>query len=196
MAMNTPVHPGAIVREDCLRPSRCATASVGPGLSRQRRHRHRRRAVQDEEAQGPAVEARCRVRRAAGPQVRVLPRRVRKRRPQPARAGLLPDGPQDPGQRVRRHLRRAHHPLRLLSREFLCTALTRHQDRMVILHEGPLVEYRRYAGDEHSEIARRMTNLFADPLPREVTVNAQQRFLARLRQLGMSFGDFRGFLTL
>ncbi len=68
-------------------------------------------------------------------------------------------------------------PCWLLSRELLYTALTRHQDRLVILHEGPLVEYRRYAGDEHSEIARRMTNLFADPLPREVTVNAQQRFL-------------------
>ena len=66
-------------------------------------------------------------------------------------------------------------PCWLLSRELLYTALTRHQDRPVILHEGPLVEYRRYAGDEHSEIARRMTNLFADPLPREVTVNAQQR---------------------
>ena len=68
-------------------------------------------------------------------------------------------------------------PCWLLSRELLYTALTRHKDRLVILHEGPLVEYRRYAGDEHSEIARRMTNLFADPLPREVTVNAQQRFL-------------------
>ena len=68
-------------------------------------------------------------------------------------------------------------PCWLLSRELLYTALTRHQDRLVILHEGPLVEYRRYAGDEHSDIARRMTNLFADPLPREVTVNAQQRFL-------------------
>ena len=68
-------------------------------------------------------------------------------------------------------------PCWLLSRELLYTALTRHQNRLVILHEGPLVEYRRYAGDEHSEIARRMTNLFADPLPREVTVNAQQRFL-------------------
>ena len=68
-------------------------------------------------------------------------------------------------------------PCWLLSRELLYTALTRHQDRLVILHEGPLVEYRRYAGDEHSEIARRMTNLFTDPLPREVTVNAQQRFL-------------------
>ena len=68
-------------------------------------------------------------------------------------------------------------PCWLLSRELLYTALTRHQNRLVILHEGPLGEYRRYAGDEHSEIARRMTNLFADPLPREVTVNAQQRFL-------------------
>ena len=68
-------------------------------------------------------------------------------------------------------------PCWLLSRELLYTALTRHQERLVILHQGPLVEYRHYAGDEHSEIARRMTNLFADPLPREVTVNAQQRFL-------------------
>ena len=68
-------------------------------------------------------------------------------------------------------------PCWLLSRELLYTALTRHRDRLVVLHQGPLVEYRRYAGDEHSEIARRMTNLFADPLPREITVNAQQRFL-------------------
>ena len=68
-------------------------------------------------------------------------------------------------------------PCWLLSRELLYTALTRHQDRLVILHEGPLVEYRRYAGDEHSEVARRMTNLFVDPRPCEVTVNAQQRFL-------------------
>ena len=68
-------------------------------------------------------------------------------------------------------------PCWLLSRELLYTALTRHQERLVILHEGPLVEYRRYAGDEYSEIARRMTNLFVDPLPRETTVNGQQRFL-------------------
>ena len=68
-------------------------------------------------------------------------------------------------------------PSWLLSRELLYTALTRHQKRLVILHQGPFVEYRRYAADEHSEIARRMTNLFTDPLPCEVTVNAQQRFL-------------------
>ena len=68
-------------------------------------------------------------------------------------------------------------PCWLLSRELLYTALTRHQDRLVVLHQGPLVEYRRYAGDEHSEIARRMTNLFTDPLPREVTIDTQRRFL-------------------
>ena len=68
-------------------------------------------------------------------------------------------------------------PCWLLSRELLYTALTRHQDRLVILHQGPIVEYRQYANDEHSEIARRMTNLFADPLPCEVAVNSQKRFL-------------------
>lgn len=68
-------------------------------------------------------------------------------------------------------------PCRLLSRELLYTALTRHQDKLVILHQGPIHEYRSYASDEHSEIARRMTNLFVDPLPRAVTVRAQPRFL-------------------
>lgn len=68
-------------------------------------------------------------------------------------------------------------PCWVLSRELLYTALTRHQDRLVVLHQGPLVEYRSYATDKHSEIARRMTNLFDDPLPREVLLNEQQRFL-------------------
>ncbi|MFC1529562.1 ATP-dependent RecD-like DNA helicase [Gemmatimonadota bacterium] len=68
-------------------------------------------------------------------------------------------------------------PCWLLSRELLYTALTRHQERLVILHQGPLPEYRHFASDEYSEIARRMTNLFTDPLPLEVTVGQQQRFL-------------------
>jgi hypothetical protein len=68
-------------------------------------------------------------------------------------------------------------PCWLLSRELLYTALTRHQERLVILHEGPLAEYRRYSSDEYSEIARRMTNLFVDPLPREVVVGGMPRFL-------------------
>jgi hypothetical protein len=68
-------------------------------------------------------------------------------------------------------------PCWLLSRELLYTALTRHQQQLVVLHQGPLSEYRRYAGDEHSEIARRVTNLFADPMPREAKVGTQLRFL-------------------
>lgn len=68
-------------------------------------------------------------------------------------------------------------PCWLLSRELLYTALTRHRDRLVVLHQGPVGEFRRFAGDEHSEIARRMTNLFADPLPREVVVGKARRFL-------------------
>ena len=68
-------------------------------------------------------------------------------------------------------------PCWLLSRELLYTAMTRHQERLVILHQGPLVEYRRFAGDEYSEIARRMTNLFVDSMPRAVIVGAQKSFL-------------------
>jgi hypothetical protein len=47
----------------------------------------------------------------------------------------------------------------------------------VILHQGPLAEYRRYSRDEHSEIARRVTNLFTEPLLREITLGTQQVFL-------------------
>ena len=54
-------------------------------------------------------------------------------------------------------------PCWLLSRELLYTALTRHRERLVVLHQGPLAAYRGFATDEHSEIARRMTNLFVDP---------------------------------
>jgi ATP-dependent exoDNAse (exonuclease V) alpha subunit len=68
-------------------------------------------------------------------------------------------------------------PCWLLSRELLYTALTRHRERLVIFHQGPLADYRRYSGEEYSEVARRMTNLFTDPLPRKVTVGTQQRFL-------------------
>ena len=68
-------------------------------------------------------------------------------------------------------------PCWLLSRELLYTALTRHRDRLVILHQGPIAEYRRYSGEEYSDIARRMTNLFTDPLPRKVLVGAWERFL-------------------
>lgn len=68
-------------------------------------------------------------------------------------------------------------PCWLLSRELLYTALTRHRDRLVVLHQGAIAEFRRFAGEQHSEIARRMTNLFADPMPREVSVGTTLRFL-------------------
>ncbi len=56
-------------------------------------------------------------------------------------------------------------PCRLLSRELLYTALTRQKNRIVILHQGPQTELRKYSLDDHSETARRLTNLFVNPSP-------------------------------
>ena len=67
-------------------------------------------------------------------------------------------------------------PCWLLSRELLYTALTRHRERLILLHQGPFADFRRFASEEHSDIARRMTNLFNDPLPREVVVAKETRF--------------------
>jgi hypothetical protein len=59
-------------------------------------------------------------------------------------------------------------PCRLLSRELFYTALTRQKDRIVILHQGPRSELRRYSSDDRSETARRLTNLFVAPSPIEI----------------------------
>lgn len=59
-------------------------------------------------------------------------------------------------------------PCRLLSRELLYTALTRQKDRVVVLHQGPRTELRKYSSDDRSETARRLTNLFLAPSPIEV----------------------------
>jgi hypothetical protein len=56
-------------------------------------------------------------------------------------------------------------PCRLLSRELLYTALTRQRDRIVILHQGPRAELRKFSSDDRSETARRLTNLFVAPSP-------------------------------
>ena len=56
-------------------------------------------------------------------------------------------------------------PCRLLSRELLYTALTRHKSRIVILHQGDVAEVRRYSSDDRSETARRLTNLFRAAAP-------------------------------
>ena len=64
-----------------------------------------------------------------------------------------------------------------LSRELLYTALTRQQDRIVVLHQGDLRNLRRYASDKHSDIAHRLTNLFSPPNPVAFEVDGAERFL-------------------
>jgi ATP-dependent exoDNAse (exonuclease V) alpha subunit len=56
-------------------------------------------------------------------------------------------------------------PCRLLSRELLYTALTRQKDRIIVLHQGPRSDLRKYSSDDRSETARRLTNLFTAPSP-------------------------------
>lgn len=55
-----------------------------------------------------------------------------------------------------------------VSRELLYTALTRHKKRVVILHEGSIDELFALASPALSETARRMTDLFRKPAPREL----------------------------
>jgi hypothetical protein len=52
------------------------------------------------------------------------------------------------------------HPL--VSRELIYTALTRHQDRVVVLHQGSRSLLRDFSAPHKSETARRRTNLMAD----------------------------------
>src|SRR5262249_40723043 len=52
------------------------------------------------------------------------------------------------------------HPI--LSRELIYTALTRHQDRVVLMHQGPRSLLKEFAAPHRSETARRMTNLLRD----------------------------------
>lgn len=54
-------------------------------------------------------------------------------------------------------------PCRLLSRELLYTALTRQQREVVLFHQGDLRDLMKLSGADHSETARRLTNLFTEP---------------------------------
>ena len=49
------------------------------------------------------------------------------------------------------------HPI--LSRELVYTALTRHQDRVIVMHQGPRALLKALAAPQKSETARRLTNL-------------------------------------
>lgn len=58
------------------------------------------------------------------------------------------------------------HPI--LSRELIYTALTRHQNRVVILHQGPRSRLKDFASPFSSATARRMTNLLSSCRMREI----------------------------
>jgi hypothetical protein len=54
-------------------------------------------------------------------------------------------------------------PCRVLSRELLYTALTRQNEKVIILYQGNLNDVKKYSSQEYSEAARRLTNLFIKP---------------------------------
>jgi ATP-dependent exoDNAse (exonuclease V) alpha subunit len=67
------------------------------------------------------------------------------------------------------------HPI--LSRELIYTALTRHQHRVVILHQGARSRLKDFASPFFSSTARRMTNLLSDCRMREVKQEKGSIFL-------------------
>jgi hypothetical protein len=79
---------------------------------------------------------------------------------------------------------------RPLSRELLYTAITRHREELVLLHEDELGALRRYSDPSASEIARRMTNLFSDPGPVQVKTSSGPRFLDQHLLHRTSRGEF------
>ncbi|WP_406539177.1 ATP-dependent RecD-like DNA helicase [Fibrobacter sp.] len=54
-------------------------------------------------------------------------------------------------------------PCGLLSKELLYTALTRQVKKLIIFYNGEPYNLRKYAGAEHSDVARRFTSLFHVP---------------------------------
>jgi len=55
----------------------------------------------------------------------------------------------------------------ILSRELIYTAMTRQEDKIIILHQGDFRDYIKYAGTETSATAKRFTDLFYLPDVRE-----------------------------
>lgn len=54
-------------------------------------------------------------------------------------------------------------PCPILSRELLYTALTRQEDRIVILHQGSFIDFRKFTSGEYSETGKRLTDLMSEP---------------------------------
>ncbi len=68
-------------------------------------------------------------------------------------------------------------PCRLLSREMLYTALTRHKEKVVIFHQGDFRDIARFSSPDYSEVAKRLTNIFVDPQPVDIEVLNRHIFL-------------------
>lgn len=87
------------------------------------------------------------------------------------------------GSEFRKVLLVVPNPCRLLSPELLYTALTRQQDRIVLLHQGPLVALKNYSQGHLSETARRLTNLFEAPSPVQIeTRYLEDKLIHRTRR--------------
>ncbi len=54
-------------------------------------------------------------------------------------------------------------PCPVLSRELFYTALTRQEDRIVVLHQGSFSDFQKFSSGEYSETGRRLTDLFSEP---------------------------------
>ncbi len=67
------------------------------------------------------------------------------------------------------------HPI--LSRELIYTALTRHEERIVVMHQGPRSLLKDFTSPYRSETARRRTNLLADCKMVEITQSKGSVFL-------------------
>jgi hypothetical protein len=56
----------------------------------------------------------------------------------------------------------------LVTREMLYTALSRQSDKVFIIYNKEASELKKYAAPEYSDLAHRKTNLFSDPVIREI----------------------------
>lgn len=75
-------------------------------------------------------------------------------------------------------------PCRIISREMLYTALTRQVDKIIILYNDEPYHLMKYASENHSDIAKRFTDLFADIFPDDNGIHKPQ-----IVKVGDSFFD-------
>ena len=80
-------------------------------------------------------------------------------------------------------------PCRILSRELLYTALTRHKEKIVIFHQGEFKDLMSFSHETASETSKRMTNLFKSSNPVEIQFQNRSTFLDKNLIYQTSRGD-------